>query len=196
MENAMIGRSLFVGQQVELTSLDPEKDSAVLSIWARDPIFYRRMFRRTLRPMSIPELKKKLQETLKEADEKHEGIYFAVRKIDTPEIIGLIWYPWIDGQHQTSYMGIAFGSDEEFDAYSVETMKLALYYAFMELSLHRLVIVARGNEPKWIELVEKFGFLREVQRRENVFSQGRYFDEYVYALLKSEWKQKQNEVIE
>lgn len=196
MENAMIAKSLFTGQQVEFSSFDPEKEAAIFSAWTADPIFYRRMFRKTFKPLTESTLKKQLQERLKEANDKHEGVYFAVRKIDSPDMIGLVWFPWIDGQHQTSSMGLHFGKGEDFDAFAEETMNMALYYAFMELSLHRVVIGARGDEPKWLDFIEQAGFLREVQRRENVFSEGRYYDEYMYALMKSEWKQKQSEVIE
>ncbi len=195
MDNPMLGKSLFVGEQIELTALDAEKDSAIFADWTRDPIFHRRIFRKELQPKPESIVKKKLQEILKEADEKHEGIYFAVRKIGSPEMIGMVWFPWIDAQHQTSTLGVKFGGDEDFDAHAAEALRLALYYGFMELSLHRVAVNARGDEQKWLELIEQTGFLREVQRRENVFSQGRYFDEYAYALLKSEWKQKQSEVI-
>jgi|GEM_PF-1058492 len=196
MENAMIGKSLFTGEHVELTELDPEKDSLLFSTWTSHPVFARKMFHQPFKPRPVSELKKKLQEMLKEADESHHAIYFAVRKLDSPDLIGLLWFPWLDATHQTSTMHLSFGTEQDFDSYAGETLKLALYYAFMELSLHRVVVSIRADEPKWMELLEQSGFLREVLRRENVFSQGRYFDEYLYALMKSEWKQKLSEVTE
>lgn len=193
MENTMIGKSLFIGERIEFTELDPEKDSVIFSSWTRQPAFTRKIFRQSFKPRPVFELKKKLQEILKEADENHQSIYFAIRKIGAPELIGLLWFPWVEAQHQTSRVHLAFVSDEDGDLFGAEALKMALYYAFMELSLHRVAVTLSADEPKMISLYEQFGFLREVQRREAVFSQGSYFDEYMYSLLKPEWKKNQSE---
>jgi len=110
MENTMIGKSLFTGRQVELTELDPEKDAQAISIWTKQPAFNRKFFNSTFKPRPMSEVKKKLQEMLKEADENRQAIYFAIRKINSPELIGMLWFPWVDAQHQTSSMYLSFGS--------------------------------------------------------------------------------------
>jgi RimJ/RimL family protein N-acetyltransferase len=129
---------------------------------------------------------------LKEADENRQAIYFAIRKINSPELIGMLWFPWVDAQHQTSSMYLSFGEREDLASLGQEALDLATYYAFMELSLHRLAVTLGADEPEWIALIEENGFLREVLRRENIFTEGHYLDEYVYALLKPEWKERQS----
>jgi len=190
MENTMIGKSLFTGRQVELTELDPEKDAQAISIWTKQPAFNRKFFNSTFKPRPMSEVKKKLQEMLKEADENRQAIYFAIRKINSPELIGMLWFPWVDAQHQTSSMYLSFGEREDLASLGQEALDLATYYAFMELSLHRLAVTLGADEPEWIALIEENGFLREVLRRENIFTEGHYLDEYVYAIVETRMEGK------
>lgn len=192
MEHSLIGKQLFNGNQVELTELDAEKDAEVISAWTMQPAFNRKLFSGTFKPRQAAELKKKLQEMLNEADENHQAIYFAIRKIDLPDLIGLLWFPWVDAAHQTAWMDMAFTNEVGLTTYGQDALDVALYYAFMELSLHRLAVRMGSDEPALMNLYEENGFIREVLRRENLFSQGRYLDEYVYAMLLSEWKEKQS----
>ena len=193
MENTMIGKSLFIGEAIELAELDPERDAAAVATWTRQPAFSRKLFRHPFKPLPITEVKKKLQEILKAADENHQAIYFGIQKTGSPDLIGMLWFPWVDAQHQSSWMNLVFGSVEDIPSYGWEALRMAVYYAFMEMSLHRIAVEICSDEPQMLSLYEEFGFLREVQRREAVFSQDRYYDEYVYGLLKSDWKQKQSE---
>lgn len=192
MENSLITKQLFTGSQVELTELDAEKDAAAIAAWTMQPAFNRKLFRGTFKPRQAAEMKKKLQEMLKEADENKQAIYFAIRKIDSPDLAGMLWFPWVDAQHQTAWLDMAFVEESDLAALGQDTLDLALYYAFMELSLNRLAVRMGADEPALMYLYEENGFIREVLRRENVFNQGRFLDEYVYAMLRTEWKEKQS----
>ena len=72
---------------------------------------------------------------------------------------------------------------------------MTLRYAFMELSLHRLTLFIPSYNEAEIDLYEKAGFLRESQRRQAVFYDGKYYDELVYSLLRPEWKKLNVEVV-
>jgi RimJ/RimL family protein N-acetyltransferase len=194
MENSILGKSLFIGEQIEFTELDPEKDSKVLAEWSRQPAFSSRLFRGPFKPQSTAEVKKKLTDLLKEADESFQAIYFGIRKLNSPELIGLCWFGWIDASNQASMMNLLFGSDTDLRDQGHEAIKMVLHYAFMEMNLHRVAVTIRADEPQLLALYEGNSFLREVQRREAVFSQGQYLDEYLYALLKPEWLQKRKEI--
>ena len=69
-----------------------------------------------------------------------------------------------------------------------------MYYAFMEMSLYRLSLFIPSYNNDEIELYEKAGFLREVQRRDCAFYEGKLYDELEYAILRPEWKQRYLEV--
>jgi len=154
MENSILGKSLFIGEQIELAELDPDKDSTVLAEWSRQPAFSSRLFRGTFKPQSTAEVKKKLTDLLKEADESRQAIYFGIHRLNTPELIGLCWFGWIDAPNQASMMNLLFGSDTDLRDHGHEAMKMVLYYAFMEMSLHRVAVTIRADEPQLLALYE------------------------------------------
>jgi len=125
---------------------------------------------------------------LKKAEERRHSYYFAIRLSEGGDLIGFTCIVWVLHTHQTARFFIDFNKEENLLAHGDETLKLMLRYAFMEVSLHRLATVVSTYETSLILLLERFGFLREVQRREAVFHDGQYFDELDYALLKPEYK--------
>lgn len=189
----MIGKSLFVGDLVEWTALDAEKDAATLSAWTANPHFSQKMFSKPARPYAIFEVKKKVKEMLKDADEKHEAFIFAIRKKGTNEMVALLRFGWLSFFYQGGGLFLDFVSAEGREQYGAELMTMALRYAFMELSLHRLWVTIPGFETETIQFYESAGFLREIQRREAVFHIDKYYDELVYSLLKPEWKLRQEQ---
>lgn len=186
----MLGRSLFVGQTVELTSIDAEKDAVIFSKWSELPNFNRRFNFGMFRLIPEYEMKKKLADQLKKAEEKRNAYLFGIRTKEEKSLIGFTRIVWILHTHQVGTIQIDFGTEEDLKKYGDEAMKMMLHYGFMEVSLHRIEATVPGYESELIALYERMGFLREVQRREAVFHSGRYWDEMVYALIKPEYKQK------
>lgn len=184
----MIGKSLFVGEKVELTEIDPDNDAETLSNWTVYPQFTRRIFKEPFRLHPVFEIKKKFFERLKEADEHRESIYFGLRRPGESTLLGIAWFSWIDGTNQTASIRFFFDPEQDLEGFIDEAFQMFLRYGFMEMSMYRLVAWVSGDDPQGVALLERTGFLREVQKKEAVFSEGRYFDEYIYALLKPEWK--------
>jgi RimJ/RimL family protein N-acetyltransferase len=63
----------------------------------------------------------------------------------------------------------------------------------MEVNLHRISSPVPGYETKMIALYERNGLIREVQRREAVYHDGTYYDEYEYGILKPDYKKRNQE---
>jgi RimJ/RimL family protein N-acetyltransferase len=190
----MIGKSLFNGELIELTALDAEKDAELVSSWTSDQEFVKRIFDGPFRQYPAFELKKKLKEKLKKAEEQRNAYFFAVRTKEKSEMVGLLRFGWIWGAQQSGRIFLDFENKAALEIYGEETLHIALRYAFMELSLYRLWVELTASNPDELTLYEKAGFLREVQRREASFHEGKYYDELGYALLKPEWKKMQEEV--
>ena len=190
----MIGTSLFIGQHIELTALNAEKDVEALSTWTADQEFVKEFMEGIFRPYSASEFKKAIGEKIKKADENMGAYYFAIRPIGQAEIIGLLNFGWIWHSHQTARLFLFFENETALEAYGQEVLQLGLRYAFMELSLHRLWTELSDHNPVKLALFEKAGFLREIQRAEGLFYDGRHFDQLEYGLLKHEWKKLQVEV--
>lgn len=187
----MIGKSLFIGELTEWTALDPEKDAAVLSAWTANLQFSSQLFEKPGRLYAVHEIKKKVKEQLKEADEKKNEFIFAIRKKGTKEMVGLLKFGWLQFSQQSARIFLDFSSEESMSLYGEEVLSMALRYGFMEMSLHRIWLMLSGHQEKEIRLFESAGFLRENQRREASFYDGKFYDSMGYSLMKSEWKKSQ-----
>jgi RimJ/RimL family protein N-acetyltransferase len=190
----MIGTSLFIGKQIELTALNPEKDSEALSGWSADQEFVKEFMGGDYRPYSASELKKAISEKIKKADERASAYYFAIRPIGKDEIVGVLVFGWLWSSQQTGRLFLFFEDENALKQFGEEALNLGLRYGFMELSLHRLWTELSEHNTVKLEIFEKIGFLREVQRREGLFFDGKYYDQLDYAMLKPEWKHLQQEV--
>jgi RimJ/RimL family protein N-acetyltransferase len=186
----MLGKSLYLGEQIELSAIDAEKDAALFSQWSEQRAFNSHFTYGIFRPVAEHEMKKKLEELLKKIDEKRNAYFFVVRKREGSEPIGLAWIRNILHAHQVGSIHVDFGSDADLVKYGSEAMDMMLRYGFMEASLHRLDAALAGYETEMISLYESKGFLREVQRREAAYHAGRYWDEMIYAILKPEYKKR------
>ncbi|MRS04508.1 N-acetyltransferase [bacterium] len=175
----MIGKSLFIGELTEWTALDPEKDAAAISNWTANLHFSSQFFQKPARPYAAHEVKKFGKEQLKEADQKKNEFVFAVRKKGTKEMVGLLFFAWLQFSQQSARLFLDFESDESLDIYGEEVLGMALRYGFMEMSLHRIWLMLSGHQEKEIALLEAAGFLRENQRREASFHDGRFMTAWV-----------------
>ena len=190
----MIGTSLFIGNKIELTALNPEKDAEALSAWSADQEFVKEFMEGDYRPYSTAEFKKAIAEKIKKADERLSAYYFAIRPIGKPEIVGLLIFGWLWSSHQTGRLFLFFEDESALREYGEDVLSLGLRYGFMELSLHRMWTELSEHNPAKLEIFEKAGFLREVQRREAFYFDGKYYDQLDYSLLKPEWLKLQQEV--
>lgn len=190
----MIGKSLYIGELVDLSAIDPEKDAVTFSKWSVDPAFFRMMDEGFFRQLPVHELKKKLEEKMKKADEKHDNYYFTLRKHDSNDLVGYAAFIWLRPSHQVGALHFYIADAENWQTLGQEAYQMILRYGFMELSLNRIEMFLPANQEILIALVEKNGFLREIQMREASFHEGKFVDRLVYGLLKSDYKKSLAEV--
>ncbi len=190
----MNNQSLFQGKTIHFTAVDPEKDAAQISSWTSSPEFVRRYFDGFFRTYTTVEVKKLMKEKLKKADESRQDYYFAIRENEDEKMIGILHFGWIMLSNQSAGFDLYFSDHNAFEKYSNEALKMALRYAFMELSLHRLCLILPSYDEESILLYERAGFLRETQSRQAVFHNGKFYDQLTYGILRPEWKKLQVEV--
>ncbi len=184
----MNNRPLFTGKSIQWTALDPEKDADKLSTWTSSREFVNHHFNGYYRLYTVFEIKKTFKENLKKADESKLDYYFSLHEIEGEKMVGMLHFGWINPSNQTSCFSIDLPDDGAFEKHGSETISMAMRYAFMELSLHKLWAVIPSYNETEVLLFEKAGFLREAQRREAMFHDGKYFDVLIYAILRPEWK--------
>ncbi len=98
----------------------------------------------------------------------------------------------IDERNGTFSIGVQIGRDHRGKGYGTAAMKILLDYAFNERRLNKFnVSVIEGNIGS-ATMLEKLGCIQEGIRREMIFTQGKYKDEILYGLTRSEFNEKFN----
>jgi RimJ/RimL family protein N-acetyltransferase len=112
---------------------------------------------------------------------------FAVTLKDAGILIGDVGLLVLVQQPRQAQMGISFNREYQGQGYAAEALTAALDYAFINLDLHRVVVVVDvENERAW-SLAERVGLRREGHFLKNNWFKGRWADEYLYAVLQAEW---------
>jgi RimJ/RimL family protein N-acetyltransferase len=71
--------------------------------------------------------------------------------------------------------------------YATEAMRALITFGFTELRLHRLADTRDTRNGASARVMEKLGMRREGHLRETLWRAGRWYDEYLYAILADEW---------
>ena len=61
-------------------------------------------------------------------------------------------------------------------------------WGFKQLNIHRLVAFCHASNAASVRVMEKLGMHRDGVLRETRWLHGKWWDEYVYAILEKEWK--------
>ncbi len=183
----MIGKSLYLGEKIRLTALDVEKDASTLSKWTDQHAFDRRINFGMYRLISEYEMKKLLADKLKKAEEGGRELYFAVRLVSEDDLVGLAKIMDIYAANQVGNLQVDFGEPADLLRYGDELVEMMVRYSFMEISLYRLQVFCSAYETDLMALLERHGFMKDVQRREAVFHSGKYWDTYIYGILRGEY---------
>ncbi|MBT1248505.1 MULTISPECIES: GNAT family protein [unclassified Thermosipho (in: thermotogales)] len=88
--------------------------------------------------------------------------------------------------NRNAYITYYVKSDMRGKGHGKVILKKAIDYAFDEMNLNRLTAEVYEYNEISIYLLEELGFVKEGVLRKAKYSQGRYFDIYVYGLLKDE----------
>jgi RimJ/RimL family protein N-acetyltransferase len=69
-----------------------------------------------------------------------------------------------------------------------EAVSCVLDYAFVSLGLHRVIAITDCENAASVALLERLGLRREGHFLQNVWFKGAWGDEYLYAILREEWR--------
>jgi RimJ/RimL family protein N-acetyltransferase len=101
-------------------------------------------------------------------------------------VIGDIAFKLTKDQRQAE-MGITLASSFQGNGYAQEAGARLLQFLFDDLALHRVYANTDPDNFSAQVLLEKLGFRREAHFIENLWHRGRWWSEYWYAILHSEW---------
>ncbi|OGM08230.1 hypothetical protein A2Z67_06410 [Candidatus Woesebacteria bacterium RBG_13_36_22] len=104
------------------------------------------------------------------------------------KLVGCIGLHQINKASRNTAIGYWLSSDYYGRGIVTESVKALVNYAFKELKLHRIEIVAGTTNIKSCAIAERLGFITEGVKRDIEFVDNRFIDYSVYSILENEWK--------
>lgn len=85
---------------------------------------------------------------------------------------------------------IGFTLDPECQnkGFGIEAVRSLLGFIFNVWNMHRVIAITDVRNKHSVKLLEKIGMRKEGHFIKNAWNKGEYTDEYLFALLKGEWK--------
>jgi len=172
--------AFLIGTKVYLRPLE-EADAAESHVWLNDP-----EVRRTLAARAGPYTEAMSREWIRAVDFRTTmGFAIVVRENDLH--VGNCDLREINPIDRNASLGIVIGRKDTWgNGFGTEAVGLLCRYAFEGLGLHRVSISCYANNARGLRLYARLGFVVEGRRREQVFVDGRFVDEFVLGLLRDE----------
>lgn len=170
----------LVGKHISLRALEPE-DLDFLFTTENNESFWE------VSSTQIPFSKHILKNYIENA---HQDIYeakqyrFVICDIEnTP--VGMIDLFEFDPQHNRVGVGILILPTYQENGYASEALKLIIDYTFTHLNTHQIFANITSDNGKSIALFEKFKFKKSGTKKDWIFKNNTYKDEFLYQLINS-----------
>jgi len=131
-----------------------------------------------IHPIPLSKIKKYIQHQIK----LKNYIEFAIL-VDN-KLVGTISIEKIDKINKNANIGYWVAKSYRGKGIATKAVKLAVKFGFNELNLKRIYTTVRKDNIASYKVLENAGFEREGLKRRSVFRKGKFYDEYVYAILK------------
>lgn len=101
--------------------------------------------------------------------------------------IGCVSFNKISSENQNAELSIAIGEKRyRGRGYGPEAIRLLMGYGFDQLNLHRVYTGAYAFNEASLRALAKCGFRREGPQRQAVFADGRFWDNVLFGILRTE----------
>ena len=95
--------------------------------------------------------------------------------------------------HAVGWMVLAIGNQDHTEKAPRELMPLILKFSFHELNLFRLEVDVPEFDPLLKVVLEEYGFKLDGTNRGVLYFDNRYWNEFLFGILKPEWQKMQEE---
>lgn len=119
---------------------------------------------------------------------KRSSEVFGIIDTSSHRLLGLIGMHHIDKVNKRVEIGYWLGKEHWRKGVTSEAVRLVVHYAFKEMKLQK--VVARVWHPNIAsaKLLQKCGFKLEGQLRRQTFRNHRWYDEFMFGILKEEFR--------
>lgn len=172
----------YEGQRIYFSPIEPE-DEPLVRRFINDPGNWQGLMHRG------PVNSCREREWVESLGRDEKDCVFGIVIREGDRLIGVTGLHNIHAVNRSASFGINIG-DRTFQnkGYGTEATLLCLRYGFEELNLNRIALSVFSNNPRAIRCYQKAGFVQEGCLRQAVFRNGRYENEYRFAVLREEWE--------
>ncbi|MCC3373693.1 GNAT family N-acetyltransferase [Cohnella sp. REN36] len=118
-----------------------------------------------------------------------DRVDFLIVLKQTNELLGEVVLNEIDPINRRANIRIGIqGTNHRGKGYGTQALIEMLRYGFEELKLHRIELGVYAFNPRAIHVYEKIGFLREGVQRDALYSEGKFHDMILMAILEDEFR--------
>jgi RimJ/RimL family protein N-acetyltransferase len=169
---------MLIGKHITLGPLVSE-DLAPLFCWANDTAAARLDF--AYRPVDMMTHRQWWDSIGKDPTK----VVFAMRKINTPVIIGYVQITGINLTHRSAEIGIRIGAEQNRNqGFGKEALQLAVDFCWNHLNLNRVQLIVFKHNHRAISAYRAAGFKKEGVLRKAAFIGGEWVDVIAMAILR------------
>ena len=115
----------------------------------------------------------------------NQNINWVIELKETKQFVGTIGYYRSKPEHYRSEVGYMIQKQYEGKGYTTEALQEVLKYGFNQMNLHSIEAVIDPKNIASEKILQKCNFVKEGHFKENEFWEGKYLDNVVYSLLKT-----------
>jgi len=184
--------NIFVGERIRLTEINPKTDAEIEAQWTQDLSYARLRKKNPVRPLAPMEVRKDLDEKLKESDEGRRSFFYAMRdRQEESSLLGFMYITDVEWKNGQGFLQLLFKDDVTTALYIAESLHMALRYSFNELNLYHICMEVDDCALIHIQAIEDAGFKLEAHLREIAYINDAYHDRLIFGLLAEEWRNSQ-----
>lgn len=122
----------------------------------------------------------------------NKGNYnFAIETLEGNKYIGGCGLNNIDWKNRVAVVGIFIGDKNYWGkGYGSDAMNILIRFIFEQMNMHKISLHVFSYNERAIRCYEKCGFIKEGILREEIFCDGKYYDDIAMGLLEVEFYKK------
>ncbi len=120
-----------------------------------------------------------------------KGLTLVAALAETGEPVGDCVLFWRSQEHQQGEVGYVFNPAYHGRGLATEAVGALLRLGFEGMGMHRIAGHLDARNTASARVLERAGLRREAHLVENEFVKGEWTDEFIYAILRSEWEARQ-----
>ena len=123
-----------------------------------------------------------------------DKIILAVDELATGQLIGEVSLIWRSVEARQCEIGWIFNPERHGKGFATEAARALLDLAFGPGDMHRVMARCDARNLASSRLMERLGMRREAHFREHSIVKGEWDEEFIYAILRREWRGRSDSV--